>query len=102
MQRSVPISQALIFLGWQVTLPACITAVAYCMRALQVDGQISATYDDFLSVVAKGRRLSREAVREVAKGRVWSGSQAMEVRRQLAVDPNTGAASSAVVTCNQQ
>ena len=46
----------------------------------QVDGQISATYDDFLSVVAKGRGLSREAVRQVAKGRVWSGSQAMEVR----------------------
>lgn len=52
-----------------------------CMLTLQVDGQISATYDDFLSVVAKGRGLSREAVRQVAKGRVWSGSQAMEVRQ---------------------
>ena len=52
-----------------------------CM--LQIDGMISATYDDFLSVVARGRGLSKEAVRVVAKGRVWSGNQAMEVRHTL-------------------
>lgn len=40
---------------------------------------ISATYDDFLSVVAKGRGLDKDAVRAVAKGRVWAGSQAIEV-----------------------
>jgi hypothetical protein len=43
---------------------------------------IGAFYDDFLSTVAKGRGMSKEAVRAVAKGRVWSGSQAMEVRRE--------------------
>lgn len=46
---------------------------------LQVEGMISATYDDFLSAVARGRSMSKEAVRAVAKGRVWSGAQAMEV-----------------------
>lgn len=40
---------------------------------------IDATYGDFLSEVAAGRCMTREAVREVAKGRVWSGSQAVEV-----------------------
>jgi hypothetical protein len=55
-------------------------ADAVTAAALQVDGQISATYDDFLAVVAKGRNMTKEAVRQVAKGRVWSGSQAMEVR----------------------
>lgn len=42
---------------------------------------IGAFYDDFLSTVAKGRGMSKDAVRAVAKGRVWSGSQAMEVNR---------------------
>lgn len=46
---------------------------------------IGAFYDDFLSTVAKGRGMSKDAVRAVAKGRVWSGSQAMEVRRRRGV-----------------
>ena len=36
-------------------------------------------YDDFVAVVAKGRGMSDEAVREVAKGRVWTGAQALEL-----------------------
>lgn len=47
---------------------------------LQVEGMMDATYASFLSEVSNGRQMSREAVREVAKGRVWSGSQAVEVR----------------------
>jgi len=35
-------------------------------------------YDDFKSKVAEGRGLSAEAVEEVAKGRVWTGAQAVE------------------------
>lgn len=50
-----------------------------CIMPLQVEGFIGATYDDFLAVVAKGRSMTKDAVREVAKGRVWTGSQAMEV-----------------------
>ncbi|MEN0063537.1 MAG: signal peptide peptidase SppA [Myxococcota bacterium] len=38
-------------------------------------------YDRFLDVVAQGRELDRQAVHEVAQGRVWTGEQALE--RQL-------------------
>jgi len=37
-------------------------------------------YDRFLEVVADGRDLEREAVHEVAQGRVWTGEQALERR----------------------
>jgi protease-4 len=38
--------------------------------------QVDDAYDKFLEVVAKGRSKSKEAVREVAEGRVWSGEAA--------------------------
>jgi protease-4 len=34
-------------------------------------------YDDFLDKVAAGRRLARDAVAQVAEGRVWTGRQAL-------------------------
>lgn len=40
---------------------------------------IDETYDAFLSRVAEGRNMSKESVRKVAKGRVWTGEQAQEV-----------------------
>lgn len=36
------------------------------------------TYARFSQVVSKGRRMSTEAVEEVAQGRVWTGTQALE------------------------
>jgi protease-4 len=36
------------------------------------------TYREFLKVVAQGRGMTAEAVNEVARGRVWSGTQAKE------------------------
>ena len=35
-------------------------------------------YTDFIHTVAKGRGMSYEAAHEVAKGRIWSGQQALE------------------------
>lgn len=35
-------------------------------------------YDDFTGKVARGRGMSREAVHEVAKGRVWTGAQSID------------------------
>lgn len=35
-------------------------------------------YDRFTSLVAEGRNMSREQVHELAKGRVWSGEDALE------------------------
>jgi protease-4 len=37
------------------------------------------TYERFLGRVAEGRGMSREAVDEVARGRVWTGEQALEM-----------------------
>lgn len=41
-------------------------------------GFIDRAYQDFIGLVAEGRELTREQVREVARGRVWTGAQAME------------------------
>ncbi|GAW40511.1 Protease 4 [Brevundimonas sp. SH203] len=40
-------------------------------------GQMDRIYDAFISRVATGRKLSPERVREIARGRVWTGAQAL-------------------------
>ncbi len=37
------------------------------------------TYDQFLTKVAEGRKISKEDVDKIGKGRVWTGSQAKEL-----------------------
>jgi protease-4 len=37
------------------------------------------TYDTFLTRVAEGRNMTKEAVHEIAQGRVWSGVQGVEI-----------------------
>lgn len=44
----------------------------------KLDGFLDQIYDAFLDRVAKGRRLDREKVHEIAKGRVWTGVEAKE------------------------
>ena len=46
-------------------------------RAL-IEASMDRIYDMFLGVVAEGRMMTKEDVREVAKGRIWTGSQALE------------------------
>jgi protease IV len=36
-------------------------------------------YDQFLTKVAEGRRLKKEAVHEIAQGRIWSGQEALRL-----------------------
>lgn len=43
-----------------------------------ISGWIDGIYQSFITRVAKGRKLSVEQVHEIAKGRVWTGSQALE------------------------
>ncbi len=38
------------------------------------------SYDQFLTKAAEGRDLTREAVDKIGKGRVWTGSQAKEIK----------------------
>lgn len=42
------------------------------------DAGLDAIYNDFTAKVAEGRKIPLEKVREMAKGRVWSGSDAKE------------------------
>ncbi len=43
-----------------------------------ISESIEHTYWQFVDVVARGRHMSKEKVHEVARGRVWTGKQAME------------------------
>jgi len=43
-----------------------------------ISTSIEHTYWSFADVVAKGRQMTREAVHEIAKGRVWTGKQAYD------------------------
>jgi len=45
----------------------------------QVRETLGATYDCFKQVVAEGRGMSEEEVEEIARGRVWTGTQAVEI-----------------------
>ncbi|GAB5538254.1 MAG: signal peptide peptidase SppA [Salibacteraceae bacterium] len=44
-----------------------------------LNSMISDTYEDFLGVVAEGRGMSRDEVDSIARGRVWIGSDALEI-----------------------
>ena len=43
-----------------------------------IQNQVEDGYDVFISRVAEGRNMSKEAVQEIASGRVWSGLQAKD------------------------
>jgi protease-4 len=42
----------------------------------RLDAFLDAVYDDFTTKVAQGRGMTRDAVHEVARGRVWTGADA--------------------------
>lgn len=46
---------------------------------LLVQEEVDAIYDQFLSRVAEGRGMTKERVNEIARGRVWTGRDAMEI-----------------------
>ncbi|MBN8522150.1 MAG: signal peptide peptidase SppA [Alphaproteobacteria bacterium] len=45
----------------------------------QIESHLDDTYDAFLSRVAEGRKMKKEDVRALAKGRVWTGAQAKKI-----------------------
>jgi protease-4 len=51
----------------------------------RINTWLDAIYDDFVSKVASGRQLPEDRVRELARGRVWSGADA--VANGLADEP---------------
>ncbi len=44
-----------------------------------LQSRVDIIYDDFLTKVSKGRKISKERVHEVAQGRVWTGMRAKEL-----------------------
>ncbi|MCR5519359.1 MAG: signal peptide peptidase SppA [Bacteroidales bacterium] len=42
--------------------------------------EIEGIYDDFVSIVAEGRNLSKEYVDSIGQGRVWSGIDALKIK----------------------
>jgi protease IV len=45
----------------------------------RIQGVVDHIYDQFLSKVADSRKLKKEAVHEIAQGRVWSGQEALKL-----------------------
>jgi protease-4 len=45
-----------------------------------ISGWIDTIYDSFIKRVATGRKLPENRVREIAKGRVWTGQQALDLK----------------------
>lgn len=41
--------------------------------------EMDQTYDDFITIVAQGRRLSKQEVDNIGRGRVWSGEEAIKI-----------------------
>jgi len=41
--------------------------------------EILKTYDNFITKAAEGRRMSKEEIDRIGKGRVWTGAQALEL-----------------------
>jgi protease-4 len=48
-------------------------------EATKIQFETERVYNTFKSVVAKSRKMSMEAVENIAQGRVWSGTKAKEV-----------------------
>ena len=44
-----------------------------------IQAQITEIYEDFIGKVAEGRGMRKEAVDQIAKGRIWTGKQAKEI-----------------------
>ena len=44
-----------------------------------IQAQIKEIYEDFIGKVADGRGMTKEAVDEIGKGRIWTGKQAKEI-----------------------
>ena len=49
------------------------------LEAAELQMMADHVYDQFLTVVSKGRNMDKEAVNEIAQGRVWTGTKAIEI-----------------------
>jgi protease-4 len=45
----------------------------------RVQGEVDGIYNQFITRVANGRKLSKERVMQIARGRVWTGKDALKI-----------------------
>ena len=77
-----------------ISLTHQLDAQEYAFMQTEVD----AVYDQFISRVAEGRQLRKKAVQQVARGRVWTGTDA---KRSRLIDVLGGLQSSISALCKQ-
>ncbi|WP_306589914.1 signal peptide peptidase SppA [Geothrix sp. 21YS21S-4] len=59
--------------------PMTLTRPKNEVELTRIQGLVDHIYDQFLAKVADSRKMSKEAVHEIAQGRVWSGQEALKL-----------------------
>jgi protease-4 len=59
--------------------PMTLTRPKNDLELNRIQGVVDHIYEQFISKVAEGRKLKKEAVQEIAQGRVWSGQEALKL-----------------------
>ena len=59
--------------------PMTLTRPKNDLELARIQGLVDHIYEQFVAKVAEGRKLKKEAVHEIAQGRVWSGKEAVKL-----------------------
>lgn len=59
--------------------PMTLTRPKTDFELARIQGIVDHIYDQFITKVADSRKMSKEAVQEIAQGRVWSGQEALKL-----------------------
>ena len=76
--RQFGINPDSVSVGGEFTSAYSTEKLTPTQRARLLEG-LQATYDRFTGIVAEGRKLPLQQVQEVARGRVWSGEDALKI-----------------------
>lgn len=59
--------------------PMTLTRPKNSLELDRIQGLVDHIYEQFIAKVAEGRKMKKEAVHEIAQGRVWSGDEALKL-----------------------
>jgi protease-4 len=59
--------------------PMTLTRPKNDLELNRIQGLVDHIYEQFIAKVAEGRKMKKEAVHEIAQGRVWSGQEALKL-----------------------
>ena len=77
MNDKLGITHDTVKTGALADFPSMVRPVSKPQRVV-LQAAVDSTYYDFLDIVAEGRDMPRAAVEEVAQGRIWMGTQALQ------------------------